>query len=56
MTWLAGWKTYLGAALVASTAVLHALEYDELAASIEAVGLALGITGLRAKQERITPG
>lgn len=51
-----GWKAYLGAAIVGGSALLHAFGYQEYASAVEAIGLALGVTGLRAKQERDAPG
>lgn len=51
-----GWKGYFGAAVVAVAAGLHAAGYAEYASAIEAVGLALGVTGIRAKMERQSPG
>jgi hypothetical protein len=51
-----GWKTYLGIAIIGISAALRALGYPELSDLLEAVGLAFGLTGLRAKMERTNPG
>jgi len=47
-----GWKSYAGAGIVAASAILHAMGYAEYASAVEAIGLALGVTGLRAKLGR----
>ena len=49
-----GYKTYLGAAFVAASAVLRFLGMEHEATLIEAVGGALAIVGIRAKLERGT--
>ena len=44
---MSGWKTYLGAALVAAAAGLEAMGYGEIAKVLVMVGGAVGIGGLR---------
>ena len=49
---LQGKKAYIGAAIVALSAGLRFLGYDASAQVLEALGLALGVAGIRAKQAR----
>lgn len=51
-----GWKTYVGAAIMAATAVLGYLGYGQYNEALFAIGAALGIYGLRHKMERGSPG
>ncbi len=57
-----GWKTILGAAIAAAAAIARAVIGDEageaingLLGALEPIGIALGVLGIRAKQERIEP-
>lgn len=52
---LTGWKAYLGVAVLVASALLHGLGYTAVANAVEALGMALGVSGIRAKQERVTP-
>ena len=49
-----GYKTYIGAAFVAVSAILRFFDMQQEATLIEAVGGALAIVGIRAKLERGT--
>lgn len=49
---MTGWKAYTGATLVAVSALLTALGYEQEARVLESIGLAFGVIGIRAKMER----
>ena len=53
---MAGWKTYVGAALLGLTAVLSYFGHGQYSEVLYALGAALGITGLRHKLERVKEG
>jgi hypothetical protein len=50
-----GWKSYLGAAIALASAAL-AMGNGDVEQGLQALGVALGIIGIRAKQERSAPG